>query len=124
MHVRDFPNCFIMSNAQSGITPNYPHMLNEQGKHVAYIIKKGIDNKLREIEASEEAEKQWVETCISLARFGNEFLLNCTPGYYNNEGKPSERSAQDGFYGGGSVAFIKLWDDWRAEGGLKGLELT
>jgi cyclohexanone monooxygenase len=124
MHVHGFPNCFIMSNPQSGFTPSYPHMLNEQGKHVAYIIKKGIDNKVREIEASEEAEKQWVETCISLARLGSEFLRNCTPGYYNNEGKPNERSAQNGFYGGGSIAFIKLWDDWRAEGGLKGLELS
>jgi cyclohexanone monooxygenase len=99
-------------------------MLNEQGKHVAYIIKKGIDNKVREIEATEDSEKQWVETCIGLARLGNEFLTNCTPGYYNNEGKPNERSAQNGFYGGGSIAFIKLWDDWRAEGGLKGLELV
>jgi cyclohexanone monooxygenase len=124
MHLRGFPNCFIMSNAQSGFTPSYPHMLNEQGKHIAYIIKNGIDNKVRTIEATAEAEVEWVDTIISLARLGSNFLLNCTPGYYNNEGKPNDRSAQDGFYGGGSVGFIKLWDEWRAEGGLKGLELA
>jgi cyclohexanone monooxygenase len=123
MHVRDFPNCFIMSNAQSGFTPSYPHMLNEQAKHIAYILKTGIDNKVRTIEASAQAEKEWIETIIRLARRGTDFLSSCTPGYYNNEGKPTERSAQDGFYGGGSVEFIKLWESWRADGGLAGLEL-
>ncbi len=124
MHVRGFPNCFIMSNAQSGFTPSYPHMLNEQAKHIAYLIQKGEENKVRTIEASEEAENQWIQTIIGLSRMGSDFLMNCTPGYYNNEGKPTERSAQDGFYGAGSVAFIKLWEDWRADGGLKGLELA
>ncbi len=124
MHVRGFPNCFIMSNAQSGFTPSYPHMLNEQAKHIAYLIKTGMDNKLRTIEASAQAEKEWIETIIRVARSRDDFLLSCTPGYYNNEGKPNERTAQDGFYGGGSVEFIKLWEAWRADGGLKGLELS
>ena len=62
-------------------------------------------------------------TIISLARMGMDFLENCTPGYYNNEGKPGERSGQNGFYGGGSVAFFKVLQDWREAGGLKGLEL-
>ena len=53
-----------------------------------------------------------------------EFLESCTPGYYNNEGKPGERSIRNGFYGAGSVAFIKVLEDWRAEGDLPGLELT
>jgi cyclohexanone monooxygenase len=53
-----------------------------------------------------------------------DFLEQCTPGYYNNEGKPGERSGQNGFYGGGSEAFFKLLRDWRAEGSLAGLELT
>src|SRR6201996_4036407 len=40
---RDFPNCFIVSNAQSGFTVNFPHMMNEQGKHIAYIVKRCLD---------------------------------------------------------------------------------
>lgn len=123
MHVHGFPNCFIVSNAQSGFTPSYPHMLNEQAKHIAYIIRKGMNEGVRTLEASEAAENEWVETIIRLARRGDEFLKSCTPGYYNNEGKPDERSAQDGFYGGGSIEFIKLLADWRAEGGMRGLEV-
>ncbi len=124
MHVRGFPNCFITSNTQSGFTPSYPHMLNEQAKHIAYLIKTGIDNKVTTMEASPAAEKEWIETIIRLARRNTDFLSSCTPGYYNNEGKPSERSAQDGFYGGGSIEFIKVLEGWRAAGGLKGLEVS
>ena len=31
---------------------------------------------------------------------GQAFLESCTPGYYNNEGKPGERSVQQRLYGG------------------------
>jgi cyclohexanone monooxygenase len=64
-----------------------------------------------------------VDTIIRLARLGQSFLEECTPGYYNNEGKPGERSGQNGFYGGGSVAFFQLLRDWRNAGELRGLEL-
>jgi cyclohexanone monooxygenase len=121
MHVHGFPNCFIMSNAQAGFTASYPHMLNEQAKHLAYIIRKGIDAGAAKVEVSPEAEQAWIAQCIQKAQQTGDFLENCTPGYYNNEGKPSERSAQDGFYGGGSPEFIRILEAWRAEGTLPGL---
>jgi cyclohexanone monooxygenase len=132
MHSRGFPNCLIISNAQSGFTVNFPHMLNEQAKHVAYIVNRALTGEVRAIEVSEAAEDAWVETIISLARNGQEFLESCTPGYYNNEGKPGEIGGknasfvgrgQNGPYGGGPIAFVKLLEDWRAEGALAGLEL-
>ena len=73
---------------------------------------------------SEEAEAAWVQTIIDLAQFNLDFLESCTPGYYNNEGKPSERGVRNGFYGAGPIAFVKLLEDWRADGTLAGLELT
>jgi cyclohexanone monooxygenase len=123
MHSRGFPNCFIMGPQQTGFTVNYPHMLNEQSKHITYILKHAVDNDVRTIEVSEEAEKEWVDTIIRLAVLAQQFLEDCTPGYYNNEGKPGERSGQNGFYGGGSVEFFRILQEWRAAGGLKGLEL-
>jgi cyclohexanone monooxygenase len=131
-HVRGFPNCFVISNSQSGFTVNFPHMLNEQSKHLAYIIKYALDHEARSVEVSEEAEAEWVQTIIGLARNGLEFLESCTPGYYNNEGMPAAVDgpngtffgrAQNGPYGGGPIAFVKLLEEWRAEGSLKGLEL-
>ena len=123
MHSRGFPNCFIMGNQQTGFTVNYPHMLNEQSKHIAYIIRHAIDHDVRTVEVSEEAEGEWVATIIRLAVLAQQFLEDCTPGYYNNEGKPGERSGQNGFYGGGSVEFFRILREWRDAGGLHGLEL-
>ena len=40
----------------------------------------------------------------------------------HNEGQPAARSEQDGFYGAGPIAFVKVLEDWRAENALKGLE--
>jgi cyclohexanone monooxygenase len=124
MHSHGFPNCFIMGNQQSGFTVNYPHMLNEQSQHIAYIVRQALDRGLRTVEVSEAAEAEWVDSILRLAGFGRQFLEQCTPGYYNNEGRLSERAAQNGFYGGGSEAFFKLLRDWRAAGELAGLELA
>ncbi len=123
MHVHGFPNCYLMANAQAGFTASYPHMLNEQAKHLAHVIRHGLDAGARTIEVTPEAEQAWIDRCIAKARQTGDFFENCTPGYYNNEGKPGERSAQDGFYGGGSPEFIRILDAWRAEGTLAGLEL-
>ena len=52
------------------------------------------------------------------------FLKECTPGYYNNEGRPDAMSAKNASYGAGPVAFTKTIEAWRSEGELKGLELS
>jgi len=121
---RGFPNCFIVSLVQSGFSVNFPHMLNEQAKHIAYILGHVLENDIGTIETTKQAEDAWVQTILDLAQNNLAYLESCTPGYYNNEGRPAERSGQDGFYGGGSIAFIKVLEAWRAEGGLAGLELT
>ena len=124
MHSRGFPNVFIMSNSQSGFTANYPHMLNEQSKHLAYIIQECLARQVRVVEAGQDAEDAWVQTIISSAIMRQKFQEECTPGYYNNEGKPSALAARNGFYGHGPIAFAKLLEEWRGEGTLKGLELN
>ena len=99
-------------------------MLDEQSRHLAYILGHAFEHGIERIEAGEEAENEWVETIVRLAVNSQKFLEACTPGYYNNEGKPGDRSARNGSYGTGSVAFIKVLEDWRADGTLTGLELT
>ena len=123
-HSRGFPNCFIISNAQSGFTANFPHMINEQSKHIAYIVKHAAEHQVRVVEASEEAEANWVQTIVDLSIMRQKFLEECTPGYYNNEGKVAAMNARNGSYGAGPVAFVKVLEDWRAEGALAGLELS
>jgi cyclohexanone monooxygenase len=124
MFTRGFPNLFLVSNMQSGFTANYPHMLEVQSTHLSHIIKTISDKQVRLIEPSQEAEDAWVQTIINSALNRAKFAEECTPGYYNNEGQPSALAARNGSYGAGSIAFIKLLEDWRAEGSMKGLELN
>ena len=123
MHVHGFPNCFVMSNPQAGFTANYPHLLNEQAKHLAYVVRTGLERGLRRIEATAEGEAEWVARCLGKARQAADFLESCTPGYYNNEGQTSALAAQNGFYGGGSVEFFRILESWREDGTLRGMAL-
>ncbi len=124
MHMRDFPNCFMMSIAQSGLTVNFPYMGNEQAKHLAYIIKRALDKGIQSLEVSEEAEAEWVDAVLRLAEGRAEFAEQCTPGYYNNEGKPGKQTRQNFFYFGGPAEFVEILEAWRADDSLKGLELA
>ena len=124
LHSRGFPNCYFMGMTQTALTPNFPHMLNEQAKHLAYIVGEIRARGAETAEATEIAEAEWVDTIRRLARRGARFYQECTPGYYNNEGKPgSGNGFTDGVYGGGPVEFFALLERWRANGTLDGLEL-
>ncbi|GMU45546.1 MAG: monooxygenase [Porticoccaceae bacterium] len=120
----DFPNCFFMGFTQTGYTANVPHALDEQARHIAYVLKTAKERKVQVFEASAAAEADWVETIHRLAAGHQDYYAQCTPGYYNNEGKGVEENGfLAGQYGGGSMAFFQLLADWRAAGGLQGLEL-
>jgi cyclohexanone monooxygenase len=121
---RGFPNCFVVSIVQSGFSANFPHMLDEQSKHLAYVLAHAEQHDITLVEASQEAEDAWVQTIVDLAQYNVRFLEACTPGYYNNEGRPADRTVRNGSYGAGSPAFITLLEQWRDAGDLAGLELT
>ena len=124
MHVNGFPNAFIIGNTQSGFTANFPHMIDEQSRHLAYILAQAGERQATLIEAEPAAEAEWVQAILNTAILRQKFFEECTPGYYNNEGQPSPAAVRNGSYGGGPIAFVKILEAWREEGGLKGLELA
>jgi cyclohexanone monooxygenase len=123
IHIHGFPNCFMMSIAQSGFTVNFPYISDLQAKQIAYVIAEAQRRGVTRLEVTAEAEKDWVESVLRSSQSTLEFSQNCTPGYYNNEGQPTEKSQQNGFYMGGPTEFQEILEAWRAEGELKGLEL-
>ncbi len=124
LFTRGFPNLFVMTTQQSGQSANFQHMLDEQSRHIAYILGEVKARGLRCLEASAEAEGKWVDTIVKLARTRHDFLAACTPGYYNNEGKPDARTERNNQFWRGPMVFIRLLDEWRRAGTLPGLELT
>ncbi len=120
-----FPNCFHMGLTQNALTANFPHMLEEQSRHIAELIKHAKSQEARCIEPTAEAEAEWVATIKEKAMNNQEFLEACTPGYYNNEGKPEKGFGLAGeLYGGGPVEFHDLIKRWRESGEMKGLRFS
>jgi cyclohexanone monooxygenase len=121
-HSHGFPNMFHLGITQTGYTPNIPHMLDEQTSHVAHTIAHLRKEGATYIEADADAEAEWVATIDRLQVLTEGFLIECTPGYYNQEGKPrGGHSLLAGQYGEGSVAFFALLHQWREDGRLAGL---
>ena len=123
MHSKGFPNCFFFGPAQSGFTATYTYSLDEQSIHLAHILEEAKKRGATRIEASKEAEEDWIKTIIEKARLTASFQENCTPGYYNNEGKINQ-TPQNNTYGGGPIEFFSLMKKWRSKGKLEGLELN
>jgi len=119
-----FPNCFHMGITQNALTANFPHMLDEQSRHIAQLIQQAKQNEARCIEPTPEAEAEWVATIKAKAINSLTFLTECTPGYYNNEGKPTAGTGLAGDnYGGGPIEFFSLLKQWREAGDMKGLKI-
>ena len=123
MHSHGFPNLFVMSPGQAGFTVSFPHLLGEQAGHLAHIVDHALTNGITTVEVTPEAEAEWVQKVIDTSRVSLAFLESCTPGYYNNEGQPLRRAAQNASYGGGSIEYFQILADWRESGDLPGMTL-
>ena len=114
-----------MGLTQNAITPNLPHMLNEQAKLISYIVSEAKKQGATRVEATAEAEAAYCDLMKKLAKLGEKFFSECTPGYYNNEGKAASRNGLTANpYGAGPVEFFKMIDRWRDQGDLQGLQLS
>ncbi len=120
-HVNGFPNLFIVQAAQgANLISNYPHNLVEGGQTVAAIVKHARATGAAEVEVTEVAESAWMEQ-LGQSRPTLIGSTQCTPGYYNNEGKGWEGSPGAG-YPGGPLAFFAYIEQWRTDGAFDGLE--
>ncbi|MFI0772185.1 flavin-containing monooxygenase [Streptomyces sp. NPDC021218] len=110
-----FPNLFQLGPLQNASAVNYVHILDEQAIHVAEVLAEARRRRARYVEPTAEAEAAWRATIREKAADLYAFQAECTPGYYNNEGMPRERSES---FGDGPIAFHELLRRWRAGGGM------
>ena len=119
-----FPNWFTIGINQNGLSPNMTAMFDDQAMHVAYVIDEVKRRGKQVAEVTAEAEDRWVAEIVSLAGTGaTAFLEQCTPGYYNREGKGTQGNMQNSAYAPGINAFNALLKTWRERGDMDGMEL-
>jgi cation diffusion facilitator CzcD-associated flavoprotein CzcO len=120
-----FPNAFYLGITQNTLTPNFPHMLDEQARYVAGVVQRAQMTQAQAVEPTAEAEAGWVKTIKDSAIANLGFRADCTPGYYNGEGRAGDgHGLFDGIYGPGSVAFFELARRWREEEDMAGLSFA
>ena len=124
LHMRDFPNCFILGNAQQAITPNFTYLHMELSRHIAFLVEKARELGIRTMESKAEAEEEWVAKVMSFGPMRQRLQKDCTPSYINNEGQVTELDIRNGFYLGGATAYNKTLADWRADGSMPGLDIS
>jgi len=88
------------------------------------MIKHAQDTGCQEIEVTKAAESAWLELLANAPpmMIGS---TDCTPGYYNNEGKgwtDEDAPVRANGYPAGSLAYFKYLQQWRASGEFAGVE--
>ena len=119
-----FPNCFFLGFTQTAVTVSVPHALNEQARHVTFVLDEARRRGATTVEATPEAERAWLDEMRDKAKLAERFYASCTPGYYNNEGNLGNPNGFfAGSYGAGPITFFEKLRAWREDGELAGVEL-
>jgi cation diffusion facilitator CzcD-associated flavoprotein CzcO len=123
IHVHGFPNLFIVGLTQgANLISNITHNLADIGSTIATVVAHALETGAATVEPTAAAEDAWVALVESSPQG---FLGNpdCTPGYYNNEGRPFGRREKLNVsgYPQGPVAFFEYIDRWRRSGRFEGL---
>jgi len=125
MQTHGFPNCFFMGFTQGAVTVSVPQTLNEQARHITYMLSSLKEQDAQVIECTAEGEQEWQDEMASKARLGERFRAECTPGYYNNEGKTGNPNGFfTGAYGAGPIKFFRILSDWRENGRMEGTAVS
>lgn len=107
-----FPNLILMGSLHNASSVNFTHVLDEQAVHAAALVA-AAEASGALIEPSRETQDAWLAVLAEDAPDHEWFHAECTPGYYNREGRgrPNGPTA----YPHGAHAFHILLERWREE---------
>ena len=100
---------------QAGIAWSITFMNRRQAEHFAALVKRCL-NTGTNFDVTPDAEQAWLGVLADKAMKDDTFLRECTPGYYNNEGKDQRDSIWLSNYGGGPFEYMQVLRDWIGDG--------
>ncbi|MCX5535684.1 NAD(P)/FAD-dependent oxidoreductase [Streptomyces sp. NBC_00006] len=107
-----FPNLIQLGPMQNASSVNFSHILDEQAAHAAALVA-AAEKADAVLEPTSEAVDTWRATCAQGSPDHEWFHAECTPGYYNREGRGRPNGPNS--YPHGAVAFHELLRRWREE---------
>ena len=112
-----FPNFHIVGGTAQGTTAfNFTHTLQMQAEHTVALIQHCIENDIKTMEVTAEAEERWHDIIEAKHVDHQKFYEECTPGFLNNEGNFKDKPTYiGGTYGGGPLEYEQVIAKWRDE---------
>ncbi|MFE7423805.1 flavin-containing monooxygenase [Rhodococcus sp. NPDC057529] len=128
MMTDEFPNLFFVgANQQTAAAFNATHLIDEHAGHLAHILRAVRDQGGHLVEPTSEAIDEYVDFLANSQTNQNlvKFFAECTPGYFNNEGRATRN--EDLFAGGrcaDPLFYYRMLESWRTDGKLTGLNVA
>jgi cation diffusion facilitator CzcD-associated flavoprotein CzcO len=120
----ELPNFFVVSFIQAGFGLNFVHFLSESTAHIAWMVDHCLTEGIASIEATPEAEDEWLavlwEASGPLARYNRA----CTPSYGNSEGARTTLAARSAVFPGSLMDYAAHLQHWREAGTLEGTRIV
>ena len=110
MQSNRFPNfLFIMSILQSGFAVNFTHGLGDTAKDLATIISRSLQEDINAVEASEEAEADWVGRVLYAAGARGGFMESFPPATTTTRASPAKRAPRTSTSSGNPANSRRSW---------------
>ncbi len=119
----DLPNFMVVSFIQAGFGLNFVHFLSESTKHIAWLVDHCAAEGITSIEATVEAEDEWLERLWSASAPLARYNRSCTPSYGNSEGARTTTAARSAVFPGPLMDYAAHLESWRDAGDLAGCRL-
>ncbi len=120
----EFPNLMVISTVQAGFGTNFVHFLSESSSHVARLVATCMEQGVASIEATAEAEDEWLMTLFGVAMAMAPYSASCTPGYYNGEGQVTDAGARNVTYPGSLLHYVEFLHEWMDAGDFPGAHVV
>ena len=121
----DFPNLMLISLTQGGFGTNFAHFLAGTAAHCAAVVAICRDEGIETIEATPEAEEDWLMVLYGAAAPVAAYAATCTPSFYNSEQQaPDAKAARNLVYAGSLLDYLGHLDRWREAGDLAGTRVV
>jgi cyclohexanone monooxygenase len=125
MMAHRFPNMFFTGFTQAGANASNSKTFIDQGRHIGYIASQALLRGAVRVEPTQEAQDEYIRQLRAVAVDNSDFVNECTPSYFNNEGDTTKKRHIFGEpWGEGYYAFEDMLARWRDAGTLEGLDLT
>jgi cyclohexanone monooxygenase len=122
-HVHGFPNFMLSTSRQASWDNNFPYPQEVVATHLAKVVRQALDRGMETLEVTAEAEADWVRFHEEKSAPLQETWRECTPSYFNQEGRADQRIIRNGAFGGSPSEFRDILAKWRDDG-MPGLMIT